>query len=175
MTIYEYVPDSDRFSSIERHWSRVSVFNRLYEHRPLLGEWPRVEVQLDRAAPRDGDFPSLMLAAPVFSEHALDILRPLLGARTEVLPLICGSRSFYLINVLDVINCLDHSRAVVDYDEDGSSHHVVSYAFHEDSLSGRHVFKVPESQDLDVLVSERFKETVEQNKLKGLIFKPVGY
>jgi hypothetical protein len=172
--IYEYVPDSDRFSALERHWSRDSVFNRLYEHRPLRAEWPRVEVQLDRSAPRDGDFPSLTLAAPVFSEHALGILRPLLGAKTEILPLICGSRNFYLINVLDVIDCLDHSRAVVDYDEDRSPHHVVSYAFHEDSLSGRHLFKVPESQDLDVLISERFKETVEQSKLKGLLFKAVG-
>jgi hypothetical protein len=41
-------------------------------------------------------------------------------------------------------------------------------------LSGRHMFKIPETKGLEVLVSDEFKHTAHANNLNGLIFYQVA-
>lgn len=172
--VYEYSPDIEGYAFVGTRPSRGSVFDLLFQHKPLLKEWPRVEVRLDRSAPRHGDFPWFpAVAAPVFSQRALDVLRGLIGPNAEPLPLVCGEQMLYLINTLDIVDCLDHSKAVVSYYDDGTPRRVVCYAFADDRIRDKHLFKVPESCNVDTLVSEQFKKTVEQNALKGLTFEAV--
>ena len=51
---------------------------------------------------------------------------------------------------------------------------VRSYSFHEERLSDRHIFKLPETAVMETLVSGSFKELVESAGLQGLKFRKVA-
>lgn len=57
---------------------------------------------------------------------------------------------------------------------DGRVAKVVAYCFKPGCLDGLHMFLLPETSGLEVLVSEDFKNLVEANSLEGLRFVPLN-
>jgi hypothetical protein len=123
------------------------------------------------------DFPSLMGLGLAFSERALQVLDPLMGQSVEALPLECVNCSqnrFFVINVLDILDCLDEPRCIFTRYSDGGIMDIKRYAFLPNSLEGHHIFKVPQQVVGSVLVSPEFKRRVEENGLVGAVFREVG-
>ena len=50
---------------------------------------------------------------------------------------------------------------------------IYKYAFKEEAIKDKHLFKCPEMKDLEVYVSAAFKRLVEDNQLVGLAFRPI--
>jgi hypothetical protein len=122
------------------------------------------------------DFPSLWLHIPVFSERAWNILKPLVEIDVQILPLVhptYGS-SYFAINVLTVLDCLDLERTELVRNEVSGN---ITWARHQTLRNSPptdvHIFKTPQTGGLEVYVSQTFKECVESNGLKGLKFKQV--
>lgn len=81
----------------------------------------------------------------------------------------------YLINVLDVLDCLDPAKTILVINEvAGVISDVTDYAFRYEMLEGKYIFKTPQSAGLEVLVTDAFKAIVESHKLKGALFRQVG-
>ena len=176
MEIYRYVADSGAYESLETSPEYREVMHRLADCKPIADTWRPLPVQPRWMLGRRGDFPSLQLHAPVFSERAWNELRPLIEFGVEALPLSYSSGTYFLIHVLDAVDCLDLSKTHFNVNEiSGNITAVYDYAFNKELLVGKHMFKTPQSAGLEVLVSDTFKATVETNGLRGLTFTHLGW
>jgi hypothetical protein len=164
-----------------------------WEGKPLTRVWEPVHVFYYRTTGKSCDFPSLHGYVPVFTTRAWGVLQPLIGHSVEALPLVCDTRivvpkrgdkmrvpagpfgPFYAINVLNFVDCLDYDHSEIVWFSHGVVMLVESYAFKNPGLlRGKHIFRLPETRALEVLVSDEFKNTVEKNNLVGLEFPKLG-
>ena len=176
MQYYEYTPDC----TIAGVGTDPPIRGRLGDiyrwDAPLASLWsPVVFFEFNEDPSERGDFPSLhdCPALPVFSQRAWDVLRRVIDCRWEALPIIHPSgRPFYIIHVMETIDCLDveHSEGVKRYD-DGDVMDVERYSFRTEMLAGKHIFKLSLQTMGRLLVDDVFREAVERNGLKGLEFR----
>jgi hypothetical protein len=123
---------------------------------------------------RDGDF-SEYHGVLALSARAIAVLSPLISGAAELLPLQCPEGDFHLLNVVQVLDCLDHERANITYWEDGTIRSVGQFAFHPGCLDDKHIFKLPLYNYSRIYVSQLFKDSVAQFALKGLRFEPAPW
>lgn len=55
----------------------------------------------------------------------------------------------------------------------GRVNRIYRYSLKEEMLHGKHLFRLPLESGGEVLVDDVFRETVEKNNLKGLLFNPI--
>ncbi|MEM7758157.1 MAG: DUF1629 domain-containing protein [Cyanobacteria bacterium P01_A01_bin.40] len=175
MKIYEIAPHSDKYDSFyctgEDDYRIIKHFlgYRNFDKAPAF--WRPIPVTIDRME-KSGEFPALSTAI-VFSQKALQILKPLVEGSVEFLPLQCDSGEFVMLKITDIADCLDYTRAEVKrFPSSGRVMQVISYAFRKNCLDNKIIFKIPE-QKARVYVSQRFKDCVENNQLEGLIFSEI--
>jgi hypothetical protein len=183
MAIWKIIAASDTYRSLTWVDSSVSNFQLIEAFKgggPIADSWVPRAVHLfvyegEEAKPL-GDFPSLFGGVPpVFSKRAIEILNPLIADSTEILPLMGLEGEFSVVNVIDVVDCLDHQRSeYIRFESSGRIMHIEHYVFKKDYLKNKHIFRIPEEVVSAVFVSDAFKTLVEQNRLEGLIFKKVA-
>lgn len=145
-----------------------------FDGRSKKGTWKPLPVK--RMEPEKNldlsDAPGFTI--PVFSRSALECLRPLIGNSVEVLELEF-QEEYYGINVTTVLDVVDYSKSQYRMFSDGKRIMAFQkYAFKEcDELKNNHIFKIVEEPRRRAFVSEKFKETVEENNLTGFKFKLV--
>jgi hypothetical protein len=178
--IIEAEPDEyDSLLPIRRPGGNSRVFFSLGEGVRRGDSWIPVPMEHYPASRRKHrgkpvDFPSLGGLGLAFSERALRALTPLVGDAIEALPLLYeGPGKFYVINILDVTNCLDLERSKLNQHDDGYISTVEKFAFKPGHIDGRHIFKCNECLIYD-LVSTEFKALAEEQGLVGASFTPVG-
>ena len=145
--------------------------------QPLASQWKPIRVLVLDDEPReDGDFPPFYdyPRLPVFSQRAWDVLSASIACRWEALPIIHPSKKpFYLIHVMEVIDCVDHARSEFEYYDDGRVASIERYCLKPELLVGKHIFRTPMASGSDLLVDDVFREVVESRKLKGLKFRAI--
>lgn len=114
---------------------------------------------------------------PIFSEHAVDVLRPLLEKEGHALPLdvVNSDEKFYLWWVPWVENCVD-----IDNSEWLPSRTwIKKYVLHDDRIEGLIGFRThydgmykPEAQG-DVVVNEEFRQAWLDAGLTGIEFEAI--
>lgn len=109
---------------------------------------------------------------PVFSERARNVLQPILGATAEWLPLAFDEAQYWLLNLLQVIDVLDVSKAHVRTLPNGRVLDIDTYAFKEELVSDQWLFKVVQ-HPFSVFATDRFRELVKVENLTGFFFQPV--
>ncbi|HEX2572005.1 MAG TPA: DUF1629 domain-containing protein [Polyangia bacterium] len=178
-------PDPDEHDDLLASISRpgvswYKVFNKLSGKgvrcadwwQPVPMEWKPARVRKNRGKPVD--FIGLMGLGLAFSDRAAEVLAPLLGNAIELLPLTYdGPGRFQVVNILDIVDCLDEERSITDRYSDGQISSVKKYVFKPGSTDGHHLFKCKQCL-LHDLVSAEFKALVEKTGLIGAYFKPVG-
>ncbi|WP_390896825.1 imm11 family protein [Rubinisphaera margarita] len=143
----------------------------------LLENWiPPIARSLNGDTLAEGDFPSLsnFWRIPIVSQRAWEVLRSLLG-RCEALPIIhpTGNR-YYIVHIMETIDALDERRSEVARNRTtGRINSIRRYSFVWDRIHGKHIFKLPADSGGEVIVDCRFREAVEQNGLRGLVFTPL--
>ena len=175
MPIWEISFESDIFQSVELvDLTLGSVWIEWFKGQPIAHEWQPIEVTF---LPDDqrlrGDFifsPGLI----IFNQRALDVLHPLIAGCVEVLPLICKTATLYAMNVIKVIDCLDHAQSRFVYFSDGGIMRVEQYVFKAGCIGDTHLFKIPEQIRHRVYGSDTFKAAVERNHLQGMLFTQIA-
>ena len=150
------------------------IFHR---NGPLASRWKPIRVLvLDDEPLEAGDFPVLYdyPRLPVFSQRAWDVLSGRIACRWEALPIIHPSKKpFYLIHVMEVLDCVDHARSEIEYYDDGRVASIERYCLKPELLVGKHIFRTPVASGSYLLVDDVFREAVESHKLKGLDFHAI--
>lgn len=177
MKYYRYDTDVTHFNAVGlRNEDREHVLAMHSKSIILSPTWQPIVVHgFDDENPGiEGDFPSLndYSKIPVLSQRAWDVLRPVIGNVCEALLIRHPTEEpFYIINVLDIVDCLDEEKSEVDRYSDGRIRRVLRFCFKRNMLAGKHIFKTPRKSGRDLIVSEEFRRLVEQNELKGLRFR----
>ena len=105
---------------------------------------------------------------------AREALEPLVGQMVEFLPLDCldkPQQTLWLLNVLNVAECLDYERSEFTYWENEAIKAVRHYAFQAGCLDGQHIFRLPLFNYVEIYVSDEFKRLTEQHGLTGLYWR----
>jgi hypothetical protein len=104
----------------------------------------------------------------VFSQRAATLLMPLLGESVELLPYPTELGTYYLVNALDVGDYLDRERtACREVLDNGICFGITKYAFHEQLLRGKHIFRIPDDPVFR-FVSGEFMALCQQHGLVGI-------
>lgn len=109
----------------------------------------------------------------VLDHHAMIILKDLISTSIELLPIeiINQVGAFYLVHVLDILDCLDYEHSVLSYYESsGRLAGILKYEFRKVCIGDRNIFALPEDSLPNLYVTDLFKSVVEENKLEGVNF-----
>ena len=147
-----------------RDWDKIEV---------ALGQrsetnWIPLEAKLGRGKPKHFVYMGGLLVA---DEEAWKLLRSDIGREAEGLPILVNGASFYIFNVLNIVDCLDMEQSKffrTPYDTGiGEILHAV---YHEEKLAEHFLFTIPQKPK-EVLATSAFKELVERHKLKNITFQ----
>lgn len=165
------VDDFDVFMTND--WSIDDI--RTYDGRHHAESW--VPVKVRRLAPRKllelGDAPGFYSHIPVFSERAVEQLQSLIGDTVELLPIGFKKETFYAVNVLSVLDCMDYEKSIYKTFSDGRIMRFIKYEFIREKVEGQHIFKLVDLSLSYAYVSDEFKSIVESNGLQGFRFECV--
>ncbi|UUO05179.1 hypothetical protein M4951_17550 [Blastopirellula sp. J2-11] len=174
-----------------------SIYRRLGEGESLGEEWVRIDVEHYFDDPDDFDEPAEAAKTPFvditslpalnllfFSERAKCCLTVSLGNRVEWLPvrlIADDDTQCYLMNVLQVIDCLDVDHSSIEWigvrrKPTGRSiaSRIQAYSFFEEKLKGSILFRLPERPFAhEIYVTEEFVNKVQECKLIGASFTQV--
>ena len=116
--------------------------------------------------------PGLSPHIPVFDEKAVDVLGDLIAGNAEILPLDCHEGTFYAINVINVMDCIDYEKSIYKTFSDGKRiMRFTKYVFDKRKVEGVNIFKVKDQTLKRPFVSEEFRKRVVDSKLKGFKFE----
>lgn len=177
MRIFSLVSDLNHFECFVP-FSEVEKrrFIQLNMNKRLAKNWKPLKVKRDRSQGPASDFPGIFALANAFSERALTLLAPLCGDSIEALPIEVGVKTkYFAINVFEIKDALDLEKSKLKLYSDGMIMRVETFAFKNDLLKGKHIFRLPETGRSSIFVSEDFKKIVEKNGLKGALFGPRGH
>ena len=135
--------------------------------------WTPVEVRwLKELSDLEGDFPYFAPRVHAFSRRACGFLADYLSGSGSFLPLDGLGREYIAYRVTAVLDALDRENSVLKPIAP-ELFEIESAALDIEKIELRHhIFTVPESLTA-VFVSQRFRDTVEQNGLRGFHFDQV--
>lgn len=179
MIFYNYRPDANNYAGIGfSKDSKERVVDVHFTDAPLADGW-KVPVAhgFEDNPEAEGDFPSLSNynKIPVMSQRAWGLLRPLIGDCCEALPIVYPTgEPYFIIHVMKSIDGLDADRSTLTRNATtGRVNGIYKYAFKTGMLDGHHIFKLPLESGAGLFVDDVFRQAVESNHLKGLLFSPL--
>lgn len=168
---YAFVSLSEAEDRVDNTTGQRRITGRFCQGKSLLAGWTPPRLMIERgkrfAVP---DFSYVSFGIPVFSEAALALLDHLVGRDVELLPTRCERGTFYLVNVLRILDCLDPSASEFERWNDGFVRKINRHVFREGFRPPCHMFLIKQSPTGATYVSETLKETVEGSALKGGFF-----
>ena len=171
MKIYIYLAHANVYNSFLTDKEYWQIKNTIGRGNSLLENWEPFPVR-EKMKGMPSDFPALNGPIPAFSEKAWLKLNPYIGNTVEALKLITEHGTYYAINVLDIVDALDHTNSEISFNSaSGRVSRIKKYVFDKEKIKGKYLFKIPETKGLEVYVSEEFKKIIEAEKLEGLDFK----
>lgn len=120
------------------------------------------------------DFPSLIIGKPIMKGNVKNIFEPLMSKEVEFLPLIHSELELYVVNITNVLDCVDWSRSDVRTYSDGEWADFNKLVFDFSKIpDDTYMFKIKETATVQVFVTDLFKKVVDEHKFKGLNFSVV--
>ena len=176
MKIWRIEPDVDNYDNItfvdERDWEKFQ-FEYKFNGDTLKGTWSPLKVEIIEEI-KKSDFPSLASSALVISERALLQLKHLLEDTTEVLPLRCEMGMYFILNVVEISDCLDRENSsFVTFRNSNKIKEIYECVLDSKRISHKHIFKISDQLKSYPFVSEQFKQIVEEAGLDGILFKEI--
>ncbi|WP_127580750.1 imm11 family protein [Paenibacillus koleovorans] len=118
------------------------------------------------------------LRVPILSKDAVQVIQELIKDMAEILPLIHPDREYFVLNILNIIDCIDESKIQFTSYPTGTIKAYTKWEFKKEMVAGQHIFKATYHTVRDVpvdiiFVSDEFVEKVEKSKLKGFYFTEV--
>lgn len=179
MNIYHPYPNSDQYNrfyplNLVEGADKLSRFLNTgkYQNIEEKSNWHPLPVEIQSLNTKRGDFLGIVAHHITCNSRALEILKSLIGNSVKPFPFEYNGDAYFLLKVINIIDCLDYTRADVLRSQEGRVLGINKYAFKEESIENKHFFALTEIK-FDILVSQTFKDYVEQNELEGLLFEQV--
>lgn len=141
-----------------------------------LESWVPPAVRIYNPKLVEGDFLGYCPGAIAIGERAEKLLLSLLERSGELLPFACNDRSYWLLNVLECVDCLDHEKTEWVYGKStGKPIEIKNYEFNPSLVPEVSFFKIPETSKGSLLMSSGMSDPedevfhhIGQSKLTGL-------
>lgn len=91
----------------------------------------------------------------------------------EVLPIQVDELEMNVLNVINIVDCLDKNKSNIEYFSDGGVASIKQYSFDTSSLTGVMLFKIPEFSRTEIYASDTFRDLVLDANLTGLDFQNI--
>lgn len=137
----------------------------------LIDGWQAPPVFIYKPLNKQGDLFNFSYNTLIFSPRATELLRTHLEMAGELLEIPYKGESYWLLNVLECINCIDEAKS--EWVEDnGVRIYPKRYAFNPRRFSESCIFKIPETYRGEVLVLDRedgegFVDALIENQIVG--------
>lgn len=144
----------------------------------LNDTWTAIEMKIPHKSKKIADFMYSTSGELVVSQSALEKLMPLIGPHVETLPLICDWGEYWIINALEILDCIDYEHS--EYTIRGSLLRPNGYprfiqfskrVFSEEIIKEIPLFKETGYPLRPLYVNDDFVNLVESLNLKGLKFQ----
>ncbi|MCS7461414.1 hypothetical protein N0M98_14775 [Paenibacillus doosanensis] len=151
----------------------LKAFRFKFKGLPMSSDWEAVWIEdISPNAPKH-DMNELK-CNPIFSEKAVSVLNHLLEGKAEVLPYQHKHDKYFAINVTNMIDCIDFSKADFStYTGSDSVKEINKYVFIESLIANESIFKIPQFRGTRVFVTDQFRDKVLEAKLTGFKFREV--
>lgn len=107
----------------------------------------------------------------VLDQKAAQLFQAWVAPSIELLPLKTDHGDFYLLHVLDIIDCIDYKRSeIIYYQSTGRLAGIPKRVFRKELIAGKHIFMLPEDGMPNIYISDEFKKAIEDNGLEGVKF-----
>lgn len=119
-----------------------------------------------------GDVFSVEISSFILNEKSYKVLYPYLKNHSQIFKIKSDNKIFYVVNVIDIIDCLNYDKSELKYfSSSGRVMNVEKYVFKTEKLKNATIFKLPEFPKSISYVTEEFKKAVEENNITGFKFK----
>lgn len=119
--------------------------------------------------------------ALVFDQKVYDSdLYAILERAGEILPIKIKTQTYYALNILNVVNCLDKTLTQWEYYDNGSPFRINKYHFKTKKMSESLIFKIPERNKTEIFCcslpenpEKQFYAMYQKLKFTGLNFEEI--
>ena len=139
-----------------------------FDGRSKAEGWKPMLVEEEEGTQEMGNTPGFFM--PIFDKKAVDISKDFLQDKAEILPLEFEGKidEYYLINVTEVLDCIDYEKSIYErYSEGGRIMCFDNYAFIEEKVKGKHIFKIVDEPLSYCFISDEFRERIINSDLVG--------
>jgi hypothetical protein len=141
-----------------------------FDGKPVRDLWRLFEAYFHEGM-QVGDFYYLSPGAMAANARAIDPMPEKLVSEVEVLPLTVASGPVVIINVLNVIDCLNEPESELKrYASSGRVMKVLRYSLETAGLADEYLFKIPQFPRTKIFATQRFLTYVSDHDLTGLEF-----
>lgn len=174
LEVFTWSFDADRYKSF--YSDEVCDLVDVYGHTPELRKrWGKARL-MELDGPKKARMPDVaeeIQRTPVLNRDSLDALQGLIPASAQRLKIDCGEYDYIALNVLWTPGALIPEQSQCDVSVDGDVVRVLTGIFRRNTIEGE-IFTVPRC--LDVYVTGKFLNAVEEHGLKGLVtdLEPMG-
>lgn len=185
MIVYEVKHESNKFKSLLFDDGIVEYKHPLlqFDGESVADTWAPPPVWCPAPKKKAGDFWGIgSCCVPAVTRAAFPHIQTHAEMGGEILPLTFDGVELLILNITEVVNCLDHEKC--RWHDDGGSKRLnidAGYHFRPERFSESSLFRLPEtSRQTRIYCLERsgdaeedFKAAVEKAGLKGLKFTPL--
>jgi hypothetical protein len=175
MKIWNWKTDANNFDYLivpkEKDVEKLVNFYK-FDGTTIMNCWEPVQVDVYDKIKRS-DTPTFN-SGPVLSERGVAILKDLICGSAEILPLKYKREQYYVLNVTNILDCIDYSKAqYIPFSSSGRPMVFTNYAFKYEAVKNEHIFKIIEHPKSNVFVSDYFRNRVIESGLVGFRFEEV--
>ncbi|WP_281648162.1 DUF1629 domain-containing protein [Parendozoicomonas sp. Alg238-R29] len=133
----------------------------------LVDDWSgplEIEVEEPDSGKSVGDCSFMFAGSLVLNDQAKKVFTPFLNERDELMPLVNGGKSYWLLNVRNIVDVLDKSLS--EFNDVGL---LVRKVFKQDINAN--LFKINEDNKTFIYCSEAVVQAVDKDGITGLVFE----
>lgn len=158
--------DFDFVSEDDKVFFHHLVKDYFEESKPVFDKWRHVQMLRGEPKKHSDFFEIDDTNFIAISEKGVSLFK---DTKVELLPIETDMGMYYLINVLQFINCLNKEESIYQCTKDGT---IVNYSlleFYKEKIEDVLIFKIPELPYATFL-THNFQEQCEKLGLQGLVF-----
>jgi len=152
--------------------NQINIFNEHFRGERMVEWWSPLNLEMYKKGVHR-DFMYLTPAVPVLSDKAVDYLSSIIDRYVEFLDAYVVNLDdikIKLVNVTKVVNCIDYERSSLKYSPSGVVNGFDTLFLNKDKIKDYLIFKIPEFANNRVFVTDEFRNTLINSKLKGFDF-----
>lgn len=151
---------------------------QMFSGKSLANSWNKIELCKESksdngAAFKETDLYGYSNIVPVLSNNAKECLAPIIKDKAEFLPIDCDGDELWMLNTINLIDAFDEEASELTKFSSGKILAISKYVLKNDKCQDNEIFGLSDVPHHYIFVSEKIKQIVEENDLKGFEFKEV--